>query len=134
MLNVARETDLAIDATSPDQLEALIDRLRTGITLTGGTVRTGSREIDRNFQISYRDTNRERAVKVVQIVLDSFIEDTLKLRSKGFQSAQDFLQRQVDEQERRLAEAEQKLADFKRQNLGNLPPSRAATSRASRRK
>jgi polysaccharide chain length determinant protein (PEP-CTERM system associated) len=122
MLRVARETDLAIEATTPVQLEALLERLRTGITLTGGTPsRQNPREIERNFEITYRDMDRERAVQVVQIVLDSFIEDTLKLRSKGYQSAQDFLQRQVREQEKRLADAEQKLADFKRKNLGNLP-------------
>ena len=122
LLNVARETDLSIKAQTPTELEALLENLRADITLTGGTPsRANPREIDRNFEIAYRDTNRERAVKVVQIVLDSFIEDTLKVRSKGYQSAQQFLERQVRQQEQRLAEAEQKLADFKRRNLGNLP-------------
>ncbi len=54
-------------------------------------------------------------MQVVQIVLDSFIENTLKKRSSGFQSAQDFLAKQILEQERRLADAENKLAEFKRQ-------------------
>jgi polysaccharide chain length determinant protein (PEP-CTERM system associated) len=122
LLNVARETDLAIKAANPTELEALLEDLGKNITLTGGLPsRANPREIDRNFEIAYRDTNRERAVKVVQIVLDSFIEDTLKIRSKGYQSAQDFLEKQVRQQEQRLAEAEQKLADFKRKNLGNLP-------------
>jgi polysaccharide chain length determinant protein (PEP-CTERM system associated) len=122
MLNVARETDLAIAAATPAELDSLLEGLRTRIQLTGGMPsRANPREMDRNFEIAYRDTNRDRAVQVVQIVLDSFIEDTLKLRSKGYQSAQDFLQRQVREQEKRLADAEQKLADFKRKNLGNLP-------------
>ena len=122
LLNVARETDLAIEATTPNALEALLESLRANIILIGGTPsRADPREIERNFEIAYRDTNRERAIKVVQVVLDSFIEDTLKIRSKGYQSAQDFLDKQVQQQERRLAEAEQKLADFKRKNLGNLP-------------
>jgi polysaccharide chain length determinant protein (PEP-CTERM system associated) len=122
LLNVARQTDLAIKAKTPNELEALLETLNQKISLNGGTPsRSNPRDIDRNFEIAYRDTDRQRAVKVVQIVLDSFIEDTLKLRSKGYQSAQDFLEKQVREQEKRLADAEQKLADFKRKNIGNLP-------------
>jgi polysaccharide chain length determinant protein (PEP-CTERM system associated) len=122
LLNVARETDLAIEAKTPTELEALLEGLRTDIVLTGGgPSRADPRVMDKNFEIAYRDSDRERAVKVVQIVLDSFIEDTLKIRSKGYQSAQDFLEKQVRQQEQRLADAEQKLADFKRKNLGNLP-------------
>jgi polysaccharide chain length determinant protein (PEP-CTERM system associated) len=60
-------------------------------------------------------------VQVVQIMLDSFIEDTLKKRRSGFQTARDFLQQQIGQQEQRLAEAEQKLAEFKRRNIGRLP-------------
>lgn len=122
LLNVARQTDLALEADTPEKMEALLESLFKNITLTGGGPAGGNpRNFDRNFQISYRDTNRERAVKVVQIILDSFIEDTLKLRSKGYTSAQEFLERQVREQEKRLAAAEQRLADFKRKNIGNLP-------------
>ena len=122
LLKVARETDLDIKATTPIELDVLVESLRERIILEGGgpsAIRPGQR--DRNFSIAYRDADRERAVKVVGIVLDSFIENTLEKRSSGFQSAQDFLQRQIVEQEQRLAEAEQKLADFKRRNINNLP-------------
>ena len=122
LLKVARETDLDIKATTPMETDALVESLRERIILEGGgpsSMRPGQR--DRNFSIAYRDSDRERAVKVVRIVLDSFIENTLQKRSSGFQSAQDFLQRQIAEQEQRLAEAEQKLADFKRRNINNLP-------------
>ncbi len=57
-------------------------------------------------------------MQVVQIVLDSFIENTLKKRSSGFQSAQDFLAAsRSSQQEQRLADAENKLAEFKRRNI-----------------
>lgn len=122
LLNVARETDLLIHASTPNDVEALLQGLREKIVLTGGTPsRINPREIERNFEISFRDTDRQRAVKVVQIMLDSFIEDTLDLRSKGTRSAQEFLERQVQQQEQRLSQAEHKLADFKRRNLANLP-------------
>jgi polysaccharide chain length determinant protein (PEP-CTERM system associated) len=122
LLNVAREADFALGTATPGELEAASDRLKASIQLTGGgpsRIEWGKR--DRNFEIAYRDTDRERAVKVVRVVLDNFIESTLNKRSSGFQSAQDFLQRQIREQEQRLAEAEGRLADFKRNNIDNLP-------------
>jgi polysaccharide chain length determinant protein (PEP-CTERM system associated) len=122
LLKVARETDLDVKATTPIELESLLESLRGNIIVTGGMPsRANPRERDRNYQISFRDTDRQRAVQVVQIMLDSFIEDTLKTRRSGFQTARDFLQQQIRQQEQRLAEAEQKLADFKRRNIGRLP-------------
>ena len=122
LLKVARETDLDIEATTPVELDSLLESLRERVLVTGGDPsRTNPRERDHNYQISYRDSDRARAVKVVQIMLDSFIEDTLKKRRSGFQDARDFLQQQIGQQEQRLAEAEQKLADFKRRNIGRLP-------------
>ncbi len=122
LLNVARETDLDIQATSPAQLDAVLEQLKSDIQLSGGgPSRTEWGKRDRNFEIAYRDRDRQRAVKVVQIVLDSFIENTLKKRSSGFQSAQDFLQQQIRQQEQRLAAAENTLAEFKRRNIDNLP-------------
>jgi polysaccharide chain length determinant protein (PEP-CTERM system associated) len=122
LLNVARETDLDIKATTPIKLEALLESLREDIVVTGGAPRGGNpRDRDNNFEISFRDTDRERAVKVVQIVLDTFIEGTLQKRRTGFETARDFLEQQIHQQEQRLAEAEQKLAEFKRRNIGRLP-------------
>jgi polysaccharide chain length determinant protein (PEP-CTERM system associated) len=117
---VARETDMAISAGTPSEMESLLERLGSAINLSmtaTGDPRAGNRA----FEISYRDSDRERAVKVVEIVLDSFIEDTLKIRSKGYQTAQTFLEQQVQQQEKRLAEAEQKVAEFRRKNIANLP-------------
>lgn len=122
LLNVAREADLSLDSATPAEVEVTLEKLAASIQLTGGgPSRIDPRQRDRNFAIAYRDTDRARAIKVVQIVLDSFIESTLEKRSTGFQSAQEFLQRQIQQQEQRLAEAEQRLADFKRRNIDNLP-------------
>ena len=119
---IARRTDLDLGAKSPEEMEALLERLRAEIQLTGGMPsRADPRVRDRNFEITYRDTDRNRAVQVVRIVLDNFIEKILKRRSSGFQTAREFLQQQISQQEQRLAEAERKLAEFKRRNVGSLP-------------
>jgi polysaccharide chain length determinant protein (PEP-CTERM system associated) len=122
LLNVARETDLDIKATTPDALDSLLENLRNDIVVMGGVEPgSGSRTGNQRFEISYRDTDRQRAVKVVQIMLDTFVEGTLQKRRTGFETARDFLEQQIHQQEQRLAEAEQKLAEFKRRNIGRLP-------------
>jgi len=122
LANVAREADLVLGTSTPGELAVSLERLKASIQLTGGgPSRQFWGQRDYNFEIAYRDTDRERAVTVVKVVLDNFIEGTLKKRSSGFQSAQDFLQRQISEQEQRLAEAEDRLAEFKRRNIDNLP-------------
>jgi polysaccharide chain length determinant protein (PEP-CTERM system associated) len=122
LLNVARETDLDIKATTPDALESLLEGLRNDIVVTGGVAPGSSpRDGNQRFEISYRDTDRQRAVKVVQIMLDTFVEGTLQKRRTGFETARDFLEQQIHQQEQRLVEAEQKLAEFKRRNIGRLP-------------
>jgi len=123
LLKVARETDLDIHVTTPAELETLLQSLRERIEITGGRPQFGFRGSprDHNYEIRFRDTDKGRAVKVVQIMLDTFIEDTLKKRHSGFQTARDFLEQQIGQQEQRLAEAEQRLAEFKRRNIGRLP-------------
>ena len=73
------------------------------------------------YTISYQDPNRDRALKVVQILLDSFMEGTLGGKRKDSQAAQSFLEGQIKEYEGRLADAEQRLAVFKKQNVGMVP-------------
>lgn len=123
LLRVLRETDLDIRATTPAEMEALLQSLRERIEITGGrsTGFRGAGPRDQNYEIRFRDSDRERAVKVVQMMLDTFIEDTLKEGRSGFQTARDFLEQQIGQQEQRLAEAENRLAEFKRRNIGRLP-------------
>ena len=73
------------------------------------------------YTISYQDANRDRALKVVQILLDSFMEGTIGGKRRDSDTAQHFVEGQIKEYEVRLAAAEQRLADFKKQNAGMVP-------------
>ena len=55
------------------------------------------------------------------MLLKSFMEDVIGGKLEGQESAQRFLQNQIAEYERRLYEAENRLADFKKKNLGLVP-------------
>ncbi|MBB6091628.1 polysaccharide chain length determinant protein (PEP-CTERM system associated) [Povalibacter uvarum] len=117
---VARETDLDLRAETPEQRAALIDKLRSRITIQGGAA--SSRDTSGGlYVISYQDENREKSIQVVEKLLNSFVEDTLGGNREGSETAQRFLLKQIEEYEARLSEAENRLAEFKKKNVGLMP-------------
>lgn len=110
---VARESDLLLSASSPAEQEDVIDSLRRRITLEGAR--------DNVYSLAYTDTDRERAHAVVQKLVNTFIEGTLGNKRADSGNAQRFLQEQIREYEARLRAAEDRLADFKQQNVGLMP-------------
>jgi polysaccharide chain length determinant protein (PEP-CTERM system associated) len=73
------------------------------------------------YEISYQDVDRTRALRVVSILLDAFINETLGGKRESSNSAQQFLQTQVRDYEKRLRAADDRLADFKSKHLGQMP-------------
>lgn len=113
---IAREADLDILATTSAEMDNLIDELRTSIKLSS----TRERNI---YNIRYTAETPELAQKVVRITLDEFIESSLGRDRKSSDSAEEFLNQQIDEYEQRLEEAEQRLADFKINRMDRAPGS-----------
>ncbi len=117
---VARETGLALAADDMIRLDSVISRLRSRINISVSGGQRG-RAANNIYTISYRDSNPQMALNVVQNVLNTFQEDTLGARRQGSESARQFLEMQVRELEQRLAEAEQRRADFNREHADVLP-------------
>jgi polysaccharide chain length determinant protein (PEP-CTERM system associated) len=61
------------------------------------------------------------AVRVVDTLLNAFVEDTLGASREDSENARQFLEEQVREYETRLTEAESRLAEFRRANFERLP-------------
>jgi polysaccharide chain length determinant protein (PEP-CTERM system associated) len=110
---VARETDLQRRASSPEDFARLVDSLPQRITLDGGGGNA--------YTIRYSDNDPIMAQRVVKTLLDGFIENTLGLKRADSASAEQFLQKQIREYEERLRTAEDRLAEFKKQNVGMMP-------------
>lgn len=110
---VARDTDLYLRANTPQQQERLIEGLSAGIQLQSGTANT--------FTITYSDHDRAMAQRVVQTLLTAFVEDSLGVKRADSTGAQRFLEEQISEYEVRLRAAEDRLADFKKKNVGLMP-------------
>ena len=119
---VARQVGLDVTAVTPAQKSALLTDLssRIEIALEPATVRD-PRIPNTLYRIAYRDSNRENALQVVDVLLNSFVEGTMGSEREGTASAQRFLREQLAQYETRLAEAENRLAEFKKKNVGLVP-------------
>jgi polysaccharide chain length determinant protein (PEP-CTERM system associated) len=111
---VARETDLYLRAENPQDFDALVRTLTQKIQLM-------SNGRDSTYTIAYPDTDRQMALRVVQTLLNTFVEDTLHIKRDDSATTQQFLQEQIAAYEGKLRLAEERLADFKRKNLGLMP-------------
>jgi polysaccharide chain length determinant protein (PEP-CTERM system associated) len=117
---VALKTDLLAGATNAVSHEKLIESLRSQIKLSSDTSHSG----DNLYTLAFQDTSREKSVAVVRVVLDSFMEDVIGKKQAGQATAQRFLRDEIQQYERRLSEAEGRLADFKKKNMGMMPGDR----------
>jgi polysaccharide chain length determinant protein (PEP-CTERM system associated) len=113
LLKVAHETGLDQRASNNEQLDLLVERLRRQITLTSGR--------DGTWNIAYADYDQQTATRVVDTLLHSFVGNVLGNKRDDQDAASGFLQQQIKEYEQRLQGAEERLAEFKRSNVGQMP-------------
>ncbi len=107
---VMRMTDLDLGITSPEEREALLDRLAKEIKL-----RTARRQ--NLYTISYRHHDANTAAEVVRALLTIFVESTLGETREDTGSAQRFLMEQIKAHEQRLFEMENRIKEFKKENM-----------------
>ena len=117
---VARKTDLDLRATTPEARESLLASLQKRIVVVT-EVRQRNSTTDGLYAISFQDHSREKSLAVVETLLNTFVEETLGSKRTGQESAQRFLSDEIGDLERRLTESEDRLADFKKRNVGVMP-------------
>ncbi len=111
---VMRMNDLDLTTTAPKEVEALLAKLASAISVTAQTQNL--------FSISYSHTNARQAQSIVQSLLTIFVENNLGQSRTDMESARGFIEKQIAEYERQLQAAEQRRAEFKAKNsqfLGN---------------
>lgn len=110
---VAYETDLALRAQTPEEMEELVTALQERILVSGGR--------DNIFTIEYEDFSRDKARDVVAAVLDAFVESAIGNQGDDAEVTERALANEIEVHERRLRDAEETLATFKQENLGYMP-------------
>jgi polysaccharide chain length determinant protein (PEP-CTERM system associated) len=122
---IAKQTGvLPVPVTDERARIRILDRFSDRITLS--VVNAGSQGDERStagtiYSFHYTDVSRDRALHVVETLLTTFVEQTLGGKREGSQHAQKFLETQIKDYEQRLSSAEDRLAAFKKKNVGLMP-------------
>lgn len=111
---VARRADLDLEAKTPEAMDNLVDRLSNQIKLSSA----GHYNL---YTLTYQNPNPKVARRVVQALLNLFVESSLGSTRKDLSSSQRFIDQQVTAYRQKLNEMEDKIKDFKRKHVGMIP-------------
>ncbi len=105
--------NLYAEARKTTVMENIVDRMRSAITVE--TVKGDS------FRLSYVSGDPEAAMKVTARLASLFIEENLRDREVLAEGTNKFLESQLQDARRRLAEQEKKVEEYRRRYTGELP-------------
>ena len=105
-----RMADMDLKASSKVEQEALIERLTKDIQVKN----TGR---DNLYSLVFRDSDQEKAKRVIQSLVSIFVESSLGASRKDTDSAKTFLNEQIKQYEVKLEEAEARMKEFRLRNL-----------------
>ena len=73
------------------------------------------------FNVNFIDSNPGRAQKICNAMTSLIVDENLRSRAEVAQGTTEFLGRQVEDAKRAIDEQDSKLANFKKQYMGQLP-------------
>lgn len=107
---LVRMADLDLKVKSKAEQDELVDGLMKSLEIKGAGR-------DNLYTLAYRDSDPEKAKRVVQSLVSIFVESSLGDKRKDSSSAKQFIDEQVKAYEKKLEEAESRLKDFKLKNI-----------------
>ena len=125
LAQIARDTGVLDASVTDERARArILGKLSGRIALT--VISAGNQGDERStagtiYSFHYTDPSRDRALLVVKTLLRTFVEQTLGGKREGSEHAQQFLATQIKDYEQRLQVAEDRLAAFKKKNVGLMP-------------
>ncbi|MCC6710528.1 MAG: chain-length determining protein [Gammaproteobacteria bacterium] len=111
---VARKTDLDLKTKTDREFDAVISGLAEKISLQGT-------QQDNIYEIAFTGSDPKQAKRVVDELLNTFMEAALGSNRKDTAVTQKFLDEQIVQYEQRLLDAEGRLKEFKQRNVGVMP-------------
>jgi polysaccharide chain length determinant protein (PEP-CTERM system associated) len=100
-------------------MEDVVEQMRRDIRVSIAPVRRG--EDSTSFRIGFVADKPRTAMQVTERLASLFIEENIRDRELLAEGTDQFLESQLEEARRQLAEREQKLEAYKRQFMGQLP-------------
>jgi polysaccharide chain length determinant protein (PEP-CTERM system associated) len=122
---VARLAVPGFATATPEAQSDIVLRLRDRLEVEATNDREAlqKREPADLYTIIYTDRSVEGARRVVDQLLRLFLANALGGSQEGSEQAQQFLTQQIADYDKKLAAAEERLADFKREHAGLVPGS-----------
>lgn len=114
--SIIDNTDLKKYAGNPEKKRGLILSLQKNIKIV-----TPISKGDTLYKFSYSHTEPYIAKQVIDNILKTLIDGAVLDSFTDKKSAQKFLIEQIEQQEIRLTVAEEKLSNFKKKNVGQMP-------------
>ncbi|MDX1519474.1 MAG: chain length-determining protein, partial [Gammaproteobacteria bacterium] len=122
LLKVAQDTEMDLNATNPKETEVMLDRLNESISINAVSISDSRRrDGDNIYSITYINKDPVLAKKVVESLLNIFVESLLGITRKDSDKAEAFLDEKIEEYRLKLEEAEEKIKIFKQNNAGLTP-------------
>jgi polysaccharide chain length determinant protein (PEP-CTERM system associated) len=112
--DIAQRSDLHLLHTTPEAYENLIKNLKDDIKIVG------SKSTD-VYDITFTHTDPKMAMRVVELTMKKFVDASAGKSREDAVVAQDFLEGQIAQYQKRLTESETMLAKFKQKNQLLLP-------------
>jgi polysaccharide chain length determinant protein (PEP-CTERM system associated) len=111
MEKLVRTTDLDLGLRTGSDKDKLIDDLLD-------TIKIRSAGQTNLYLVTYRDTQPEKARRVTQSLVSMFVESSLGDSRKDADTARRFIEDQIQAYEKKLAEAENRVKEFRLRNMG----------------
>ncbi len=111
---VARMTDMDLQVKNPQEMEELLDGLQKDVSIAASRGQP-------LYTITFTNEDPQLAKRVVQSLLNIFVESTLGATRKDTDVAQQFLKKQIDSYEQKLIAGEERVKNFKRKYVGMMP-------------
>ena len=103
---------IGLERPEPAQTDRVIEKLKDQIKIAP----SGSGNL---YAITYRDSDAQRAQRLVESLVAIFIESSAATKKKGSVDASHFIEEQIKEYDTKLAVAENRLKEFKLRNFGD---------------
>jgi polysaccharide chain length determinant protein (PEP-CTERM system associated) len=123
LAKVARLAIPNFATSTANEQQAIIEGLRARLEVEATDAQKTQQAQPDLYTITYTDHDRGTAHRVVDELLRLFLASSLGGSQEGAEQAQQFLEQQIADYDKRLQTAESKLAEFKRANPGLVPGS-----------
>lgn len=98
-----------------DKIASLRKRIKVDVT------QSRNRRTTDSFSITFKDRSPQKVMDITNSLASFFIDENLKVREAEAVGTSAFLDSELDSMRRRLEQVEEKLKDFRKMHMGELP-------------